>query len=369
MALMQDSLTLFKREMMIFRTSLTSNIIRSIIFPLVMIVFLGGIGNTVNHIPIAVVNYANSPQASHFISDLELNNVLNVQSVTTQAQAMQMLHNSNVSLVVIMLPQFPSNAQGPSILIYYNNNNFENIQTGLSFIQQTASQFGSGVQQQTQVPKPGNISENPVSGTQASYKDFLFAGILIMVTVFGSIFNGGISLIKDKDVGTLKYFLMSPISKISIILGKILSGITQSSLYVAIAIVIGFLDGVKIVMGPLGILWIFAFTIPISVLFSCVAIILALRIPRIEIFTIIMNAITLPLWFLSGAFFPATSLPSIFKPFNIYNPLTYAVDGIRSITMLGYITPHAIMVDLGVLAIGIVVMFIFAVKLFKTTID
>ncbi len=369
MSLIQDGLLLFKREMLIFKTHLLSNIIRSIIFPLVLILFLGGIGNSVTHIPIAVVNYANNPQSIHFISDLQLNKVLNIVSITTQAQAMEMLHSSNISLAIIILPNFPNTATGPSVSVYYTNNNFENSQVGLSFIQTTASSFSTQKPIQNTKSNSNIVSSNPVSAVKANYKDFLFGGILIMVVIFGSTFNGGISLIKDRDLGILKYFLMAPISKISIILGKIFSSVVQSSIYVFITILIGFADGVTIAMGPLGILWIFAFTIPISILFSCVAIIFALRIPRVEVFTIIMNAITLPLWFLSGAIFPSTSLPAIFQSLNIYNPITYAVDGIRGATMLGYLTPHAILVDLGVIFIGIIIMFILAVKLFKSTID
>ncbi len=375
MTLISDIFNLYKREMIIFRANIFSNIIRSIIFPLVLIVFLGGIGNTIFHISVAIVNYADNPQSFQFISQLQSNNVLSIKTITSQNIAMNMLHSSNVSLVIVILPTFPNGSQ--NIDVYYNNNNFQNSMTGLSFIQSTASKFINqkqiSVQQinAQQTNPQSSVSSTAISGTKASYKDFLFAGILIMVTIFGSTFNGGISLIKDKDTGILKSFLMSPISKLSIILSKILSGITQSTLYVFIAILIGVADGVTIAMLPwfAAILWILLFTVLISILFSCVAIILAIRIPRVEVFTIIVNAITLPLWFLSGAFFPASSLPSLFKPFNTYNPLTYAVNAIRNITMLGYLTMNQIAVTMSIIIIGIVVLFVLAFKLFKTTVD
>lgn len=362
MTLISDIFSLYKREMLIFKANLVSNIIRSIIFPLVLILFLGGIGSSITHVPVAIVNYANNPQSFQFISKLQLNNVLSIKAITTQNIAMNMLHQSNVSLVLIILPNFPNSTT--NIQLYYNNNNFQNTGTAIAFIQSAAATTNSKA-------KSTSITQTSVSGTKASYKDFLFGGILIMVTVFGSTFNGGISLIKDRDTGILKSFLMSPISKLSIILSKILSGITQSTLYVFIAIIIGLADGVTIAMFPfyIAILFILLFTVLISILFSCVAIILAIRIPKVEIFTILMNAITLPMWFLSGAFFPASSLPKLFQPFNTFNPLTYAVNPIRNLTMLGYLTSNEIVFDISVIFIAIIIMFILAFKFFKTTID
>jgi len=363
MHLISDTFNLYKREMIVFKANLLSNIIRSIIFPLVLIVFLGGLGNTISHIPIAIVNYAHNPKSFQFISKLQSNNILSIKYITTQKLAMNMLHSSNVSIVIIIPPNFFVSGHLP-IQIYYNNNDFQNSGTAIAFIQSTANKYNN---KSHQTP----ISSTALSGTKANYKDFLFAGILIMVAMMGSSFNGGMSLIRDRDSGVLKSLLMSPISKLSIILSKVLSGITQSTLYVLIAIVIALADGVVIAMVPfyIAILYILFFIILISIVFSFLAILLATRISKVEIYMMIMNAITLPLWFLSGAFFPTSSLPKFFKLFNKFNPLTYAVNPIKNITMLGYLTPHQIILNSGFIFIAIIITFIFAYKLFKTTID
>ncbi len=132
MTLISDIFNLYKREMIIFRANIFSNIIRSIIFPLVLIVFLGGIGNTIFHISVAIVNYADNPQSFQFISQLQSNNVLSIKTITSQNIAMNMLHSSNVSLVIVILPTFPNGSQ--NIDVYYNNNNFQNSMTGLSLL-------------------------------------------------------------------------------------------------------------------------------------------------------------------------------------------------------------------------------------------
>jgi ABC-2 type transport system permease protein len=218
-------------------------------------------------------------------------------------------------------------------------------------------------------PPSSPTSLIPLYGTNSNYKVFLVGGIIAMVAAFGTVFGGGISIITDRQLGNLKSFLLAPINKLSIIMSKILSGTLQSMLYVVVAIAIGLLDGATIAMGPLGLLWILLIAGMISLGFSGVTTILASRINKVEVYSIVANVIVLPMWFLSGAFFPASSLPSFMRPLSTYNPMTYATQAVRDVMILGYFPANAILIDLSALLAFLVFGIVASVLLFKTHID
>ena len=84
MSFVGDTLTIFRREMLVFKSNIKTNIIRSIIFPIVIIFFFGNINASTFNTNIAVVNYANNPASFAFINDLQHGQELSVVNVTTQ---------------------------------------------------------------------------------------------------------------------------------------------------------------------------------------------------------------------------------------------------------------------------------------------
>ncbi len=374
MGLLGDSFTLYRREIYIFRSKLRTNIIRSIMFPLILILLLGNIGNVVSNVNTYVVNYANNPASVQFINQLTTQSTLSISGIVPQAQAMAALANNTVSLVIVILPTFPDTGQSPSVEVYYSNSQINQIGTALPFVGSIADKFGaqvySGGQSLYQQSPPASLSiAVPTTGTTSSYKDFLVGGIIIMVAMFGSVFGGGMTIITDRQLGNLKAFLATPINKSAIIVSKLLAGTTFAVINGAVAVVIGLLDGAGIAMGVIGIPWIFLFIVMVALGFSGVTTILASRISRIDVYTIAAQSVTLPLWFLSGAFFPTTSLPSWIYPLSVINPMTYAADGVRDVMLSGYFPANSMELDLGVMLVFIVFGIVLSFKLFKGTIE
>lgn len=368
---LEDTITLYKREMLIFKSHLRTNIIRSIIFPFVIIFFFGSIGSSTFGVKVAVVNYANNQQSFSFINSLSTNQLVSVESITTESNALQMLSKGTVTAVVVILPSFPKASNGnPGVDLYYSNSNFVATGTVVPFIQQAAQEFESGTTPQAvQASQSESASIRPLYGTTSSYKDFLVGGIVGMVAAFGTVFGGGISIITDRQLGNLKSFLIAPINSISIVMSKILSGTTQSLLYIIVALAIGYLDGAGIAMGWVGLLWIMLLGTMISLGFAGITTVLASRIEKVEVYSIMANVIVLPLWFLSGAFFPSTSLPGFMQPIAAINPMTYATQGVRDVMMLGYYPLNTMMLDFAVLGAFVAIGIALSLLFFKTYVD
>lgn len=382
MGMISDSLTIFKRELLIFKSNLRVNLARSIIFPLVIIIFFGNIGASIKNTPIAVVNYANNHQSMQFISDLQINQVFNIASVTDEATALNLLQLGTVQMVVIILPGFPSlNPSVPGIKVYYSNTQPTVVAAALPVISQYAQHFGqsisvnsstAGGSQSGGLPSPqsssGEVSSSALFSANSNYIDFLTGGMLGMVVVFSAIFGGGISLLSDKQLGYIKAFLITPINKNAIVVGKILSGVLNSIIAAIFLIAIGMLFGVTIAMGLIGIVYILVVTAILGVGFTCMAIALSSKITRVDAFAIFAQAVGMPLWFISGGITPASSLPVWLHPFTIFDPLTYSTDLNRAVIMQGFISAGQMINDMTVLIVFAIVMLILAFKSFKPTI-
>ncbi|MGZ7180453.1 MAG: ABC transporter permease [Halobacteriota archaeon] len=167
----------------------------------------------------------------------------------------------------------------------------------------------------------------------AIYLDFLVAGVLGMTALFTnmSVF-AGMSFMFDKEFGFLKEILVAPVARSSIVLGKALGGTTTAEIQGLIILTVAALLGVRL-SGPLGLPAALALIIVtmffIGMAFGELGMCIASRLDSIEGLQVVMIFLVLPIFFLSGALFPLTSLPTWMKVLADLNPLTYGVDVLR----------------------------------------
>jgi ABC-2 type transport system permease protein len=148
-----------------------------------------------------------------------------------------------------------------------------------------------------------------------------------MVLLFSSI-SFGIMIIWDRQFGFLKEILVAPISRTSIILGKALGGVTTSMAQALLFLAVCFALGIPF-PGPLKLTLLLAIMVLISVGFVLLGIAFSSRMKDFHGFSLIMNFVVMPVFFLSGAFFPLDRLPAWLKWMTYFDPLTYGVDALR----------------------------------------
>ena len=180
-----------------------------------------------------------------------------------------------------------------------------------------------------------------------SYLQYLVPGILGMTLLFSSTFTG-LSVLWDREFGFLKEIMVAPVSRVSIVLGRIAGGSTTSLIQGAMILVISLFMG----FAPAS-LWGTAasavFMILISFTFISIGLICASNMRDIHGFTMVMNFLVFPLFLLSGALFPVENLPAAVRVLSYLDPLTYGVDGLRG-TLIG-VSSLPLALDLAVLAL------------------
>ena len=166
-----------------------------------------------------------------------------------------------------------------------------------------------------------------IEGT--NYVEFILPGIIAMTVLMNSMMSG-VSVIWDKQFGFMREMLVTPISRIELIIGKALGGGTTAVLQGILVLIISLFLGIRI-HSAAGILVALGFMIIIGITFSALGLCFASFIDDLEAFPLIMNFVIMPLFFLSGALFPigGEHVPVLLKFVTRLNPLTYGVDAIR----------------------------------------
>ncbi len=174
-----------------------------------------------------------------------------------------------------------------------------------------------------------------------SYSAFLFPGIIGMAILFSSTF-GGLSIIFDKQFGFFKEILVAPISRPSIVIGKALGTSTTSVIQGILILIFSFIIGVTLT--PMSVLTALIIMFLMAMGLVSVGITIASVMESHEGFQMIMNFLIMPMFFLSGALFPLSGLPSWLGYSVLLNPLTYSVDALR-FTLIG-VSEFPIFLDL-----------------------
>ena len=188
------------------------------------------------------------------------------------------------------------------------------------------------------------------------YQQYLFPGIIGQTLLFTSMFMG-ISVIWDKEFGFMKEILVSPVSRFTIFMGKMLGDSSAALLQGIIVFAFGFILGI-----PFNPLTLFA-ALPIMLLLTfglvSVGLILASFMGSLENFGAIQTFINLPLFFLSGALFPVSGAgtPEWLQVASAFDPLTYGIDALRTVILGAAWTPlHPLYINIGIVGVFDVVM-------------
>ncbi|HUD20753.1 MAG TPA: ABC transporter permease [Candidatus Saccharimonadales bacterium] len=167
-----------------------------------------------------------------------------------------------------------------------------------------------------------------------SYKDFI-APVALFTAIFFSAGNAGIELVQDIQGGYFKKLIIMPINRLAIVLA-ILTEIAVQSLGQGIVMLILLLIwGVKIKTGVLGVLVIFSILIIFAMAWSCIGMISALRTQNARLVQSLF-ILVFPLLYLTTSQTPRALLPHNFAVVTDYNPVTYIIEGIRSLVIRGW---------------------------------
>lgn len=186
-----------------------------------------------------------------------------------------------------------------------------------------------------------------------SYLSYLAPGIIGMGLIFGSVFSG-VSVIFDRQFGFMKEMLVAPVSRTSIILGKILGGAMTASIQgvilMAVAGAMGaFTPSLTLAIGAVAAVGVMLL---ITAGFVGLGVALGSVIKDFHAFQLLSTFVIWPLFMLSGVFFPIDVVLAPFQVAMLLDPMFYGVELLRW-CLLGtgspLLGPFGWLISLGVL--------------------
>lgn len=175
-----------------------------------------------------------------------------------------------------------------------------------------------------------------------TYLQFIFPAVIVLNIMYTSV-QSAVSTIWDREFGFLREILVSPLSRTTILLGKVLGGATVALFHGCLVLVLArFAD---VALTPAGILTALLWMFLLAFGLTSLGVVIANRVRSFEGFGVFSNAVILPLYFTSSSIFPLDPSLTSAQSKLVYpewlvtlvqiNPITYAVDALRG-ALIGF---------------------------------
>jgi ABC-2 type transport system permease protein len=172
------------------------------------------------------------------------------------------------------------------------------------------------------------VAELPGFGAD-SYITFLTPGVVIMSALFGAGWSG-MGIVNDLDRGVLDRFLVTPVSRVALIAGRLVQVAVVTVIQSSIIVGLGLILGARFAGGPLGVIALIACAVLLTLPFGALSIGMALLARKEESVIGAVNFLLLPLTFLSSVFMARGLMPAWMQTVARFNPVNWAVDAARA---------------------------------------
>jgi len=203
-----------------------------------------------------------------------------------------------------------------------------------------------------------------MSGSPAGavdFRQFMFPGTLAMTVLFTAIFSA-ISIVWDREFGFLKEVMVAPVSRTAVALGKVAGGATVAMFQGVVALLLAPIVGVKLSIDQIAS--IVGLMLLLATVMTSFGILIAARQKSMEGFQMMINFLLMPMFFLSGAFFPLEFAPTWLKTISQALPMRHLVDGMLAVMVRGQ-PPSSVVPQLGILLAFAVVVTVIARLMFR----
>ncbi len=163
-----------------------------------------------------------------------------------------------------------------------------------------------------------------------SYADFLIPGIIVQNIAFGG-FVTALGLNEDLHKGLIDRFRSLPMARPAVLAGRTFADIVTNALSATILIITGLIIGFSFHTGVFEALAGFGLLLLFGYAFSWVFAFLGMLVSSAEAANSVGFIAVFPLTFISSAFVPVRSMPTVLRAFAEVNPFTITVDAMRSL--------------------------------------
>jgi len=197
----------------------------------------------------------------------------------------------------------------------------------------------------------GTLSGGSGTGGTANAYRFFVPGLLIQLALFGSTFVG-FAIISEWRAGVIERFRVTPISRLSILAGRVLRDVAALTIQSAVLILAGIAFGLRAPVAA--VLLSFPFVVCVAIGLASVSYAVALLLKSEDSFAPLINSVVVPLMLLSGIMLPLTLGPGWLQGIGRISPFRYIIDAMRQFYLGQYwnnLVLEGVCVALGIAAV------------------
>jgi ABC-2 type transport system permease protein len=187
------------------------------------------------------------------------------------------------------------------------------------------------------------VSIIPPYETYVLYEVYVVPGLAVMIQLFNGM-QSSLSMVYDREVGSMRVLLTSPFPRWSILLAKLAAGVLVSLLQVYVFLAIAHFWEVNI--PPLGYLAALPALVLSGLMLGSIGLFLSSLVRQLENFASVMNFVIFPMFFASSALYPLWRIRESSEALYVIclaNPFTHAVELVRH-ALYGSFQPTALSV-------------------------
>jgi len=327
----------------------------TVAFPVLLILLFGAIfsGSGTSTYSLHVQDLDDTEASRAFIQSMADTKVLNIVEVDPNASAGQYIQDNSISSFLI-IPKGFANAYAPEPL--RQNATIELRLDSSSSSSQAVSTAVNAVVQGTNLALANGTMviqtdyQSISTNSEFNYIDFFLPGV-IGLTAMTTTVNWMVGLqTRYRENGIFKKLATTPITHSEWLVSLIMWQIITVFISVGIILVVGIVAfDVHLTLDPVSI----AIIILTSAMFSALGLIIARFVKEEETAGAAAGAITFPMMFLAGSFFPLESMPAYLQAIAKVLPLTYVNNGLRDAMI--YANTSGALFNLAILAVLTVV--------------
>jgi ABC-2 type transport system permease protein len=369
---MNRMMAIVEREMRKFFRSPTL-MMASMIMPLVQLIVLGNaFGGKIRDARVAIVDEDGGTQALRVREafDSVRANIRTFLPIyyDNEKQAMEDVRNGKLEGAVIIPPQFSRRIyedNHPQLaLVVDNSDNFMS-----SAIESELTDLTNALNQPTIEPRI--LQQTALAVVELypyiEYMKYLLPGSLVLAMFVSVMIGGGMLYIDDKARGVHEGYLVTPITKLELVLGLNLAGAIKAVMTGVIITIIGSLiAGVSTIFNPVTMIGLLIMIVLTALAFNTMMFLLMVRIEDPLVPRAMFGILNTLLFFPSGAVYPIQAFPPWLRAIARVDPFTYAVDGFKCL-LLKETNLSAVWGDMLYLTIFAALTLGIAIPLFKRT--
>ncbi|MGA7928844.1 MAG: ABC transporter permease [Candidatus Sulfotelmatobacter sp.] len=369
---MNRIMAIVEREMRKFFRS-PALMLASMIFPLVQLIILGNaFGGKIRDARVAIVDEDGGTQALRVREAFDSVRV-NIRTFVpvnydSEKQAMEDVRNGKLEGAVIIPPQFSRRVyeeNHPRIAVVVDNS--DNFMS--SAIESELTDLTDALNQPTVEPRI--LQQTALDIVELypyiEYMKYLLPGSLVLAMFVSVMIGGGMLYIDDKARGVHEGYLVTPITKLELVLGLNLAGAIKAVMTGVIITVIGSLmAGVSTIFNPVTVFGLLIMIVLTALAFNTMMFLLMVRIEDPLVPRAMFGILNTLLFFPSGAVYPVQAFPPWLRAIARVDPFSYAVDGFKCL-LLKETNLSAVWGDMLYLTIFAAITLGIAIPLFKRT--